>query len=120
MSNKRLQMQRRTKPAPQKPKPMEAAPFDDIAVRINQYRCELCGGVITTIDRHEGVTPMMLACRATEGCPGTSWSRGYTVDQTLTPDYEWYRPAKLPKNHEARQYIEMGGLDIRKIVKNEA
>lgn len=115
MSKKRLQMQRRTIPQPQ-----ESAPFgENLPVRINQYTCATCGGVITTIDRHEGATPMMLNCRVTQNCPGTMWSHGYTVDQTLTPDYEWYKPAKLPKDREMRQYIQMGGLEIRRIADAE-
>lgn len=83
--------------------------------RINQYTCWTCGGVITTIDRDKGVTPAMLACRATEGCEGTMHSHRYQVSPTLKPDHEWYKPAKLPKDREMQQYIEMGGLVVRKI-----
>jgi len=114
MTKHRLQMQRRNIPIVQ-PKPPKAAPEDVTSRRINQYTCWTCGGVITTIDRNTGVTPAMLACRATEGCDGTMNSHRYTVDQNLTPDYEWYKPAKLPRDHDMRQYIEMGGLIIRKI-----
>lgn len=56
----------------------------------------------------------MLACRATYGCGGTMYSAMYKVDPSLTPDYEWYKPAKLPKG-EMRSYIESGGLLIREI-----
>jgi len=82
--------------------------------RINQYTCRTCGGVITTIDRDEGTTPMMLACRATRGCDGSMFSSMYRVAPYLTPEWEWYRPEKLPKG-EMRDYVEAGGLLLRKI-----
>lgn len=113
MGKQRLQMQRREKPFIE-PKPPKAAPENITTRRINQYTCSSCGGVITTIDRNEGVTPWMLTCRATEGCGGTMRSHGYTVDTSLKPDHEWYTPAKLPKG-EMREYVQMGGLLIRRI-----
>lgn len=84
--------------------------------RINQYTCTSCSGVITTIDRDHGVTPFMLACRATEGCHGTMHSHLYRVAPGLTPDHEWYKPTSL-KGLTAgmRDHVEMGGLLIRKI-----
>lgn len=82
--------------------------------RINQYTCRTCGGVITTVDRDEGTTPMMLACRATQGCTGSMMSSMYRVAPYLTPVWEWYKPEKLPKG-EMREYVEMGGLLLRKI-----
>lgn len=117
MGNKhRLQMQWR-KPEydrPLPPPPKAAEPEEMTTPRINQYKCRTCGGVITTIDRNAGTTPMMLACRATEGCDGTMFSAMYRVDPNLTPDWEWYKPAKLPKG-DIRDYVEAGGLLIRKI-----
>lgn len=86
--------------------------------RINQYTCEVCGGVITTIDRDEGTTPYMLRCRATHGCPGSARSAMYRVDQTLTPDHEWYRPDKPPRDPAMRQHVELFGLLIRPIDAN--
>lgn len=81
---------------------------------INQYTCEICGKSITTIDRDEGVTSYFLACRATPNCDGKMHSHMYRVDQTLTPDFEWYRPkGKIPKIH--RHHVEQGGLLIRKV-----
>lgn len=113
MSNKhRLQMQRRNIVMPQpKPKPQRTTIDRNI---INFYTCRECGGSIITIDRDDGTTPMMLACRATLACDGTMFSSGYTCDQSLVPDHEWYKPAKLPKG-EAREYVQMGGLLIRRI-----
>jgi hypothetical protein len=84
-------------------------------LRINQYTCEECGGVITTIDRDQGVTPMFLNCRATEGCTGRSVSSMYRVPPGLEPDHEWYKPDKLPSDPGMRQHVKMGGLLIRKI-----
>ena len=80
---------------------------------INQYTCTTCGGSITTIDRADGTTPMFLGCRATEGCAGRMMSSMYRVVQTLTPGWEWYRPKKF-KGRD-RQYLQSGGLLIRKI-----
>lgn len=89
--------------------------------KINQYTCATCGKSITTIDRDDGVTPMMLACRATPGCWGTSVSHMYHSSlQSLTPDHEWYRPDKLPKDRDMRQYVKQGGLLIRKLAQKEA
>ena len=88
--------------------------------RINQYTCENCGGVITTIDRAEGVTPMLLVCRATPDCEaGTMTSAMYEVDQSLTPDYEWYLPSgddfrRMSK--PMQEHVNMGGLVLRKIL----
>lgn len=84
---------------------------------INQYICQTCGGVITTIDRDDGTTSFMLDCRVTPGCPGRMQSAVYLVDQTLTPNWEWYMPEKLPKERSMRQHVRMGGLLIRKIEK---
>ena len=113
MSKHRLQMQRRNVPIIQ-PKPPKSSPAEEIDNPINQYTCSTCGGTITTIDRNVGTTPMMLVCRATEGCYGSMHSHMYTVDQNLTPDHEWYKPAKLPKG-EMREHVQMGGLLIRRI-----
>ena len=82
----------------------------------NQYRCQLCGGTITTLDVDDGVTPFMLACRATPGCKGVMRSGFYVaVDQSAKPDYEWFRPASLKGyNHAMRDHINKGGLDLRR------
>lgn len=94
----------------------DEAPQESDKPRINQYTCQECGGVITTIDRAVGVTPFMLLCRATSGCQGSMHSSMYRVDQDLVPDYEWYKPKKLPRDPEMRDYIKRGGLEIRRIM----
>jgi hypothetical protein len=86
--------------------------------RLNAYDCKACGGSIVTVDQDEGVTPMTLACRATEGCRGTSYSRFYRADPTLTPTWEWYTPGKRELRRmspEMRDHIKRGGLALRKI-----
>lgn len=94
--------------------PAVTAPVPAAPNRLNQYTCEMCGGVITTIDRHEGVTPMFLNCRATAGCSGRSYSSMYRVDPSATPTHEWYKPTGKIRAID-RQHVEMGGLLIRRI-----
>ena len=89
-----------------------AAP-DTLRRRLNQYTCDTCGGTITTVDLHEGVTPMFLNCRATEGCAGRMVSRIYRVEGEPEPQFEWYKPDK-PKKSD-REYVELGGLLIRPV-----
>lgn len=84
--------------------------------RLNQYTCELCGGVITTVDRDPGTTPMFLNCRATPGCTGRMVSSMYRVPSGLEPTHEWYKPDKLPRDPGMRDHVQRGGLLIRKIV----
>lgn len=114
MGKKRLQMQRRVQPA-RDVKPDDGVPDYEYAKypnedpnrnKVNQYSCWTCGGVITTVDRDYGTTPAMLNCQATKGCNGTMHSARYQVDQTLKPDYEWFRPARLPRNNPGmRQHL---------------
>lgn len=125
--SKKLQMQRRIKSEPKRPKqPKDGKPKykyikpdheDPNRKKINQYTCRTCAGVITTVDRDYGTTTVMLNCRATEGCTGTMDSSYYQVEQALTPQYEWFRPAKLPRDSGMRWHLQMGGLAIRPIVK---
>lgn len=83
--------------------------------KINQYTCNQCSGIITTIDRDHGTTPFYLNCRATPGCGGSMRSSMYLVDQTLKPDHEWYKPTGKIRNRAMREHVRMGGLDIRPI-----
>lgn len=87
---------------------------------INQYTCQTCGGIITTVDRDEGTTPFMLNCRATPGCSGTMRSAMYQVDQSLSPTFEWYKPTGKIRNRDLREHVQMGGLLIRPIGETEA
>ena len=83
--------------------------------RINQYTCWECGERIITVDIDEGVTPAMLACRATDECGGTMHSHRYQVEGNPTPTYEWYKEKGRIKDQEMRKYIERGGLVLREI-----
>lgn len=88
------------------------------ADRINMYTCTSCSRFIVTVDRVEGTTPMMLACRAMPGCQGMSYSAFYRVRPGLVPDHEWYRPEGAEYdalNDAMKQHVDMGGLDIRRI-----
>ena len=42
------------------------------------------------------------------------FSSMYRVAPYLTPEWEWYKPEKLPKG-EMREHVQMGGLLLRKI-----
>lgn len=112
MGNKHsLQMQRRNIPIIE-PKPTKVIQ-DDGRAKVNQYTCDTCGQTITTIDRDYGTTPFRLYCRVTDDCDGNMCSHHYMVDQTLTPDYEWYKPTKAKGAN--REHVKLGGLLIRKI-----
>jgi hypothetical protein len=87
---------------------------------INAYRCKDCHDV--TVVRHvdQGVTPMFLACRVTDGCQGMAVSAGYQADpaQLPPPTFEWYRPTglELAKLDFAMQdYVRRGGLELRPV-----
>lgn len=92
---------------------------EDFTGRKNMYQCDTCGGVIVTVHRQHGVTPMFLNCRATNGCAGSMASAMYApVPEMFTPTHEWYVPTvdELQQmNREMREHIEQGGLMIRKV-----
>ncbi|HTF52208.1 MAG TPA: hypothetical protein VK735_32595 [Pseudonocardia sp.] len=87
----------------------------------NGYTCKSCGQVTMTYKVDEGVTPMFLRCRATEGCNGEAVSMMYPPGQVPAhlaglPRWEWYRPS--PRQTERmsaamRDHIERGGLALR-------
>lgn len=87
--------------------------------RINQYTCQTCGGVITTIDTDEGTSAFTVPCEV-ESCEGRMYSSMYRVSQDLRPSHEWYK-GKIKKNmHPAmKSHIEMGGLLFRKLANSE-
>lgn len=90
--------------------------------KINTYTCPY-GHVTITIDIDEGVTPMMLRCKqkANDGkhnCTEFAKSSWYNCDQSLTPEYEWFKPKTLKGyNSQMKEHLSKGGLDIRKISK---
>jgi len=88
--------------------------------RINTYTCPK-GHIMVTKDVDEGVTPMLLNCKHKKDvgrgeCGQTAMSAGYQCDQTLTPEYEWFKPRSLSGYSEGmKEHIRKGGLEIRKI-----
>lgn len=103
----------------------------------NAYWCGECQRYTVTIDRHKGVTPMFLACRAAgvgpghpdNPCRGMSQSMMYPdepwpidhPDLTAGPTWEWYAPdaAELKrlrkKDAESFEHVMKGGLLLRKV-----
>jgi len=88
--------------------------------KINTYTCPK-GHVTVTIDTDEGVTPMMMTCKHKKevgrgNCTETAMSAFYKCDQSLTPEYEWFKPKSF-KGYSAamREHLEKGGLEIRKL-----
>lgn len=66
---------------------VEPEPLPEEEQKRNAYVCDDCGRFIVTVDRHEGVTPMFLACRALgepntpmNPCKGRSVSSMYRLD----------------------------------------
>lgn len=84
--------------------------------KINTYVCNTCKESIVTVDRDEGVTPFMLACRATDGCSGMMQSSMYLCNQSVAPAWEWYRPLNLKGLDEGtRDHVSKGGLLLQRI-----
>jgi hypothetical protein len=90
--------------------------------KINTYTCP-AGHVTVTIDTDDGTTPMVLRCRqkhddGKHNCTEFAKSAWYRCDQSLPPEYEWYKPASTKGLHgDEKSHVEMGGLLIRKIKK---
>jgi hypothetical protein len=97
----------------------ELEPRVNLPSQLNRYTCQSCGGVIITIDRDEGVTPFMLACRAKPGCKGEMYSSFYR-DVKGEPTFEWRKPTPdeyAKASPFMQQHFEMGGLDIYPILR---
>jgi hypothetical protein len=97
-----------------------AATQHDLTGRHNAYRCDDCGHFTVVVHVDTGVTPMFLACRATEGCKGQGVSLGYPegpIPKSMLPArWEWYRPTSDDPilNHPGmREHVERGGLALR-------
>ena len=66
-------------------------------MRTNHWVCESCGKSTIGVHRNgdeAGVTPFMMACRATRGCRGDALSRFYQVPEASRDEahVEWYVP----------------------------
>lgn len=92
---------------------------------INGYRCDSCRKYIFVIHKDKGVTPMFLACRATDGCQGRSVSLGYPADRgnpmpsnlQKKIQWKWVRPTQKEwdsMDDEMKDYIFRGGLELRR------
>ncbi len=91
--------------------------------KLNIYTCEMCKGTLVTIDRDEGVTPFLTACREpgckdAKGRPSLAQSSMYRVSQHLFPSHEWYRPNAIERarlSPGTRDHVDNGGLILREI-----
>ena len=92
---------------------------------INGYRCDACHKYIFVIHKDKGVTPMFLACRATEGCEGNSVSLGYPAERgnPMPPhlqekiQWKWVRPTQKEweeMDDAMKDHIMRGGLELRR------
>lgn len=69
----------------------------------NGYICEVCKTKFVCIDSADGVTPASIGC-IRRGCDGTMWTGFYAdIFQTMTPQYEWYRPGKAEMKRLRKQ-----------------
>jgi hypothetical protein len=91
----------------------------------NIYSCPRCGGIVVTIDRDKGTTPMFLTCGKYNrgGCGYTMMhSHGYPAGPRPAhippPTHEWYRPDDNELYHHRTavlEYVRKGGLFLREI-----
>ena len=89
----------------------------------NIYDCQQCGG--ETVTRHadgaeDGVTPMMIRCRANADCSGVAYSRFYKVspEELQRAEWEWFKPtgrAYRKLSSEMREHVDLGGLSLRPV-----
>lgn len=86
----------------------------------NLYTCDGCMGRVVTIDRDQGTTPYMIACRARKDCDGTMYSHFYPRKgmEELKPQFEWYRPGRFGRffiRDSEKRHVDAGGLLLRRI-----
>ena len=82
---------------------------------VNCYHCWNCGNIIKTVNKDDGVTPVIIQC---EVC-GFEATSNFYLD--LCPDkpstHEWYRPSLkfvLKTTPSVREHVLNGGLLLRK------
>lgn len=92
---------------------------DSVIGRKNIYICNTCSRKVVTRDNDKGVTPFSILCRAKNGCEGLMYSSFYQCDQSLTPQFEWYRPETREEAGENIGHVMMGGLILRKVQDGE-
>ena len=86
--------------------------------KINTYTCPN-GHVTVTIRLDEGVTPFALRCHQKlnekHNCTEFAKSAFYQCDQSLNPEYEWFKPTDIKKVAKGlREHVKQGGLVLRK------
>lgn len=97
--------------------------MDSARNEINGWKCGICGKITYCIHVYEGITPMFLGCRETDGCTGTAKSLMYppppAPDHVIAAvKWEWYKPcADELRNSDAptREHVERGGLLLREL-----
>lgn len=91
---------------------------------VNGWTCDECGATTYCVHVDDGVTPMFLGCRATEGCKGTGRSLMYPSPPVpphvhAAIQWEWYSPDPKEKtelffrNRATFDHVHKGGLLIR-------
>lgn len=84
--------------------------------RINVYTCPH-GHKTVTINRDQGTTPFLIRCPDLT-CDDMAQSCMYQCDQTLKPQFEWYRPSEAEQQSlepEVLEHVQRGGLLKRRI-----
>lgn len=69
--------------------------------RINAYICNDLHVTITK-DVDKGTTPMFISCPT---CGERATSRMYSVNQSFTPEHEWYKPTDADVEKEVDQLL---------------
>jgi|GEM_PF-1412178 len=101
---------------PQQHSAPSATPAGSLVGKKNVYICVSCERGVVTVDREDGVTPMLIPCQF--GCKAVMHSQFYRVQQDLPATHEWYRPTEEELRDASpamRDHVSRGGLDIRKI-----
>lgn len=76
----------------------------------NSYQCELCGLEFVTVNLADGVTPFMVACRATPNCNGMAESSFYQIDQSRPADWGWFKPSQEQIEYKVRSTLALQGI----------
>lgn len=93
---------------------------------VNVWTCDRCAGTLAAVHTADGVTPMMLACRATDGCRGRMVSAGYPpppipVRVLDAVAWEWSTASTTQIKRWRREHDPMydharrGGLVLRRL-----
>lgn len=90
---------------------------------VNGWVCQRCGQGTYAIHVDDGVTPMFLACRATDNCGGRGTSLMYPPDPPShvlqAVAWEWYMPDKAEQraivDPNLLEHISKGGLRFREL-----